>query len=73
MSTSQLPNSIRLLPIADRVRLAEEIWNSVVEDEREFELAPQQLKMLRERVSAHRKDPGSGMDWTAFKTEIQGE
>lgn len=73
MSVSQLPDNIRSLPIADRVRLAEEIWNSVVEDEREFGLDPQQLKMLRERVAIHRENPESAIGWTEFKADILGE
>lgn len=73
MNSSQLPNNIRSLPIAERVRLAEEIWNSIVEDEREFELDPQQLKMLQNRVASHRECPESGIAWTRFKADILGE
>jgi putative addiction module component (TIGR02574 family) len=72
MSVTPLPQEIRSLSVADRVRLAEQIWNSVVEDEAQFSLSEQQKIELRRRVDAHRADPGRGKPWDHVKTDLLG-
>lgn len=60
MSQSALPPEIRGLSVPDRVQLVEQIWDSIVEDEKSFQLTDAQKAELDRRL-AHRE----GLDYTA--------
>jgi putative addiction module component (TIGR02574 family) len=69
----QLPSEIRSLPISVRVKLAEQIWDSVVDDETSFELTDSQKSALDERISAHEQSPDRGKPWEEVKQRLLGE
>ena len=73
MSASPLPPEIRSLPVAERVNLVEQIWDSIVEDEQEFELTDAQKAELDRRVAAHDADPDRGDPWEVVKKRLHGE
>lgn len=68
-----LPREIRSLPIAQRLDLVEQIWNSIVEDERAFELTPAQQAELDRRIAAHDAAPERGKPWEDVKQQLLGE
>lgn len=68
-----LPPEIRSLPIAQRIDLVEQIWNSIVEDERAFELTPAQQAELDRRIAAHDAAPDRGKPWEDVKRQLLGE
>jgi putative addiction module component (TIGR02574 family) len=51
------------LPVAERLRLVEEIWNSIAEAPEALELTPEDKRLIDERLEARRRDPGSGSPW----------
>jgi putative addiction module component (TIGR02574 family) len=69
----QLSSEIRRLPISARVKLAEQIWDSVVDDETSFELTDSQKSALDERISAHEQSPDRGKPWEEVKQRLLGE
>jgi putative addiction module component (TIGR02574 family) len=69
----QLSSEIRRLPISARVKLAEQIWDSVVDDETSFELPDSQKSALDERISAHEQSPDRGKPWEEVKQRLLGE
>jgi len=73
MTTTPLPNDIRSLSVADRVRLAEQIWDSVIEDEAEFSLSEAQEDVLRHRIATHRANPERGRSWEQVKADLLGD
>ena len=50
MSGFSLPPEIRTLPVAQRLVLVEEIWNSIAEDEASFELSDAHRAELDRRL-----------------------
>lgn len=73
MTTTPLPKDIRSLSVADRVRLAEQIWDSVIEDEAEFSLSEAQQEVLRRRIATHRANPENGRSWEQVKSDLLGD
>ena len=70
MTQSPLPPDIRHLPIPDRMHLVEQIWDSIVEDEKSFELTDAQKKELDRRLAAHRADPNRGTPWDELRKRM---
>lgn len=73
MTTKPLPEDIRLLPVAERVRLAEQIWASVAEDQEKFSLSSAQQAALRQRIAAHRSSPDAGKPWDEIKSDFMSD
>jgi putative addiction module component (TIGR02574 family) len=73
MIQSPLPPEIRGLSIPERVHLVEQIWDSIVEDEEEFELTDSQRSELDRRIAAHEASPGRGKPWEEVKKRLFGE
>jgi putative addiction module component (TIGR02574 family) len=70
MSQSQLPPDIRHLPIPVRIQLVDQIWESIFEDEKSFELTPAQKAELDRRLAAHRADPNRGIPWDELRRQL---
>ncbi len=73
MSQPSLPPQIRNLPVAERVALVEKIWESVVEDEAEFELTDAQRAELDRRLARREHSADRGAGWAEVKNRILGE
>lgn len=73
MSPSQLFPEIRTLPIAQRLDLVEPIWESIYEDQGQFELSAAQKAELDRRIAAHEDEPDRGVSWQEVKTKLLGE
>jgi putative addiction module component (TIGR02574 family) len=73
MQSSSLPPEIRQLPVSERVQLAEQIWDSIVEDEQQFRLSDAQKAELDRRLAAQDASPGRGTPWETVKKRLLGE
>lgn len=73
MAQSPLPPEIRTLPVPERVYLAEQIWESVVEDEKDFELTDAQKAELDRRIAEHNALPSRGRTWEDVRKRLIGE
>lgn len=73
MSQSALPPEIRALPVPERVALLEQIWDSVVEDQAQFELTDAQKAELDRRLAQRSSSGDRGSDWADVKQRILGE
>jgi putative addiction module component (TIGR02574 family) len=73
MASSQLPPEIRQLPIPIRVQLADQIWDSVIEDEASFELTNAQKAELDRRLAAQEANPDLGSTWEEVKKRLLSE
>jgi putative addiction module component (TIGR02574 family) len=59
---SQPIRDFRTLPIAERIQLVEDIWDSIASESPEsLPLTPSQRAEVRRRVEAHDADPASSM------------
>lgn len=61
------------LDAADRLRLAEELWDSVAaESEAPFDLTEAHRHDLQRRLDAYRDDPKAGSTWEVVKARLRG-
>ena len=58
------------LPIAERIQLVTEIWDSIAEFPDEIELTPSTRKLLAKRLAAYRAIPDAGSPWQEVKHRI---
>jgi len=54
----------------DRIRLVEEIWDTIAEENEAFELTDAQKLELDRRLEAARKNPGRGRSWDEIKSKF---
>jgi putative addiction module component (TIGR02574 family) len=72
MSTSELSSDFRSLPIAQRLDLVEQIWDSIIKDEAQFELSGEQKAELDRRLAEHVAAPDRGDTWANVKARLLG-
>jgi putative addiction module component (TIGR02574 family) len=62
---------LRALPAAERLRLIEDLWNSIVEDQNSLPDHPAVISELRERKPRFMANPASGVPWSVAKRRIR--
>ena len=58
------------LPVEERIRLAQSIWDSVVEVPEAVEVTEEQREELNRRLDTYREDPSAGSPWPEVKERI---
>ncbi len=58
------------LPIEERIRIAQSIWDSVVEVPEAVELTEEQRAELDRRIKAYHSDPTAGSPWSEVRERI---
>ena len=59
------------LSVAERIQLAEDIWDSIAaESPEDAALTPLQLQEIQVRLDAHDQDPSSAVSWDQVRTEL---
>jgi putative addiction module component (TIGR02574 family) len=66
-----LLTEINALPVVDRIRLAQAIWDSIPEDEYPPDLTPEQQAELDRRLADLRADPSIVLTWDEIKEGIR--
>lgn len=61
---------IQSLGIAERILLAEKLWESVRAESDQIELIPEQAELLESRLSALESDGEQGDSWEDVRTRI---
>jgi putative addiction module component (TIGR02574 family) len=51
------------LPVPERLKLVEDIWNSIVDAPEALELTEEDKRLIDERLDARRRDPKAGSPW----------
>lgn len=64
-------NDLLALPIVDRLRLVEDLWDSIAEVPESLHLTDAQRDELDRRLEAYHQDPASGSPWNDVKERIQ--
>ena len=68
---NQLKSDTLKLSVAERIQLAEDIWDSIAAESLEFAaLTSAQLQEIRARLDAHDRDPASGVAWEQVRAEL---
>lgn len=58
------------LSVAERIRLTQEIWDSILEFPESVRLTEEQRRMLDERIEDLARDPQAGSPWPEVKARI---
>lgn len=63
--------NIQELSQSERILLAEELWDSVADDQDSLEITAAQKKVLEERLEAYQSSPDEGSSWEDVKKEMR--
>ena len=56
--------------ISERIRLAQEIWDTIADENQAFELTDAQKHELDRRLQSVRNNPSQGRTWDEIKAEF---
>jgi putative addiction module component (TIGR02574 family) len=59
------------LDVPERIRLAQAIWDSIVEVPERVEVTDAEREELDRRLEAYYRDPGAGSSWPEVKARIR--
>ena len=62
---------IQQLSVAERIQLAEDIWDSIATAPETLGLTKSQQHELDNRLEAHRQDSDAGSSWAEVKARLQ--
>ncbi len=65
------PKDFRSLPLAERIQLVEDIWDSIAEDQKSLPDHSSVIEEVGARKAHLAADPSSGIDWTDAKKNIR--
>jgi putative addiction module component (TIGR02574 family) len=54
---------IQELSQSERILLAEQLWDSITDDQDTIEVTDSQLKVLKQRLAAYSASPNEGTSW----------
>jgi putative addiction module component (TIGR02574 family) len=63
-------NDLLGLPVEERLRLVEDLWDSIAEVPEAVELSDEQRKELDERLEQFHRDPEAGSPWKDVRDRI---
>jgi putative addiction module component (TIGR02574 family) len=69
MHTTDL--DISKLSVAERIQLAEDLWDSIAAETGELPLTPAQTAELDRRLAELARDPGAGESWDVVREHIE--
>ena len=58
------------LSISERIQLAEDLWDSILENSEELPLTNAQQQELDRRLEQYNRNPSLGADWNAVKSRL---
>ncbi|MCC5644370.1 addiction module protein [Nostoc sp. CHAB 5824] len=59
------------LSIAERIQLAEDLWDSILEQQEELPLSSRQQQELDQRLENYKKNPTTGSSWKEVKKRLR--
>lgn len=69
MTTTLLKKATQL-PVADRIKLVEDIWDSIADEPNDSAFTPAQKRELDRRLDSMRKNPGRAVPWSEARQRI---
>jgi putative addiction module component (TIGR02574 family) len=59
------------LSISERIQLAEDLWDSILENSEELSLTDAQQQELDRRLEQYNQNPSLGTDWNTVKGRLR--
>ena len=69
MTTALLKQATKL-PLSDRIKLVEDIWDSIADEPDPFPLTKEQERELDRRLALMKANPGRALTWPEAKRRI---
>ncbi len=66
-----LRDELMKLSTAEKIELANELWDSIPPNEEEFELTPEQRQEIERRMAEHERDPSSAIPWEEVRERLR--
>ena len=63
--------NIQQLTQSERILLAEELWDSIAEEQDNLQVTEAQKKILEQRLSAYQASPDDSTSWDEVKNEMR--
>lgn len=70
MERSLTPSEIKQLSVSERLRMVEEIWDSIAADQEMMEVTEAQKNALDRRIASHNAAPGQGKSWEEIRDRL---
>jgi putative addiction module component (TIGR02574 family) len=67
METAEISTQAKKLSIPERILLAEELWDSIVEEQEKLQLTDAQRHELDRRIADYNSSPQTGSSWEDVK------
>ena len=71
MSAESLIEEARKMPVAERIRIAEELWDSLSDDQLNFPVTAEQRDELESRLADYEAHPEAGSSWEDVRARIE--
>ena len=68
--SSNLVDTVKSLPLAERIELVDVLWESITREGYEPPLTLEQAAELDRRVDAHRRSPNDVVSWESIKDDL---
>jgi putative addiction module component (TIGR02574 family) len=73
MDANALLAAANKLPVDDRIRLVQDIWDGIAEEPATFKLSDAQKRELDRRIAAYEADPDNVLTWEEVNASLQAE
>jgi putative addiction module component (TIGR02574 family) len=71
MTVANIKKQALALKPAERIRLVQEIWDSIAAEPENVEVPEEHLRLIEERLREHERDPSKVMSLPQVKRKIQ--
>ena len=58
------------LTVSERVKIVEEIWNSIVDNAEQLPISDRERIEIDKRLKKYEKAPNEGIEWKTLKTDL---
>ena len=62
---------LRELPVAERIQLVEDLWDTITEEPENVRLTPAQTTELDRRLDRLEESPDEGIEWETLRSRIK--
>ncbi len=66
---SILLDQVKDLPVPERIKLVQDIWDTIAEEPEAIKLTPEQATELDRRIEHHRLHPEDSVPWETVRDE----
>jgi len=73
MDVQSTLEQLMTLPVPDRIRFVQALWDSIVVEDPPAPLTDEQRETFARRAAELQKNPGIGLTWEQIKARVKGQ